>query len=284
MKRDDEMTQEGQTPRAFGASLRYEFRMQIRKRSVWIVPGLSVLLFLLIGGSLLRDLFDPAERAPEPRTAVVGLAVQIHGLLAIGFGCLLADRLVRDDRLRVAPILDATPARPAARLLGKYLGAGTATAVPILVVYFGFAGAYAIDAGAPEALGWALAAVGLVFVPGLLFVAAFALAVPLVMPAPLFRVIFVGYWLWGNVVTPDMMPTLARTLVHPLGGYPLAALLDFHGIDGEDSWAGPLPGATLNVLRPDPTPATAWLSIGLLLALAAAALAGGHALRARLAR
>jgi hypothetical protein len=274
----------GQTVHAFGASLRYEFRMQVRKRSVWIVPALTLVLFLLIGGSLLRDLFDPGEAPPEARTAVVALAVQIHALLSIGFGCLLADRLIRDDRLRVAPILDATPTAPGARLLGKYLGAGAATAVPILVAYFGFTAAYAVHADAPGAFGWAAAACGVVIVPGLLFVAAFALAAPLVMPAPLFRVIFVGYWLWGNVVTPDTMPTLARTLIHPLGGYPLAALLDFHGIDGADTWAGPVPGATLNFLRPDPTPATAWLSIGMLLVLAAAALTGGHALRARRAR
>jgi ABC-2 type transport system permease protein len=264
-----------------GASLRYEFRMQVRKRTVWIVPALTVVLFLLIGGSLLRDLFDPNERPAEARTAVVGLAVQVHVLLSIGYGCLLADRLVRDDRLRVAAVLDATPARPGARLVGKYIGAGAATAVPILVVYFGFAAAYAVDTGAPHALGWALATSAVVIVPGLLFVAAFALAVPLVMPAPLFRVMFVGYWLWGNAVAPDMMPTLARTLVHPLGGYPLDALLDFHGIDGDDTWAGPVSGATLNFLRPDSTPTTAWLSIAVLLVLAAAALAGGHAVRAR---
>jgi hypothetical protein len=267
--------------RTLTASLRYEFGMQFRKRSVWIVPALTVVLFLLIGGSLLRDLFDPAERSAEARVAVVGLAVQVHGLLSIGFGCLLADRLIRDDRLRVTPILDATPARPGARLIGKYLGAGAATAVPIVVVYFGFVAAYAIHTGAPHAFGWALAACAVVIVPGLLFVAAFALTVPLIMPAPLFRVIFVGYWLWGNVVPPDAMPTLANTLVHPLGGYPLDALLGFHGIDGDDALAGPVPGATLNFLRPDPTPATAWLSIAVLVVLAAATLAGGHALRAR---
>jgi ABC-2 type transport system permease protein len=270
-----------QTARTLGASLRYEFRMQIRKRSVWIVPALTVVLVLLIGGSLLRDLFDPSERPVEARTAVAGLAVQVHALLSIGYGCLLADRLIRDDRLRVAAILDATPARPGARLAGKYIGAGAATAVPILAVYFGLAAAYAVDTGAPHALGWALATCAVVIVPGLLFAAAFALAVPLIMPAPLFRVMFVGYWLWGNVVTPDMMPTLARTLVHPLGGYPLDALLDFHGIGGDDNWAGPVPGATLNFLRPDSTPTTAWLSIAVLLALAGAALAGGHAVRAR---
>ena len=262
-------------------SLRYEFRMQIRKRSVWIVPALTVALFLLIGGSLLRDLFDPSERSPDARITVVGLAVQVHALMAIGFGCLLADRLVRDDRLRVAPILSATPAAPGARLVGKYLGAAAATAVPIFVVYFGLATAYAVDTGSPHALGWALATSAVVIVPGLLFVAAFALTVPLIMPAPLFRVLFVGYWLWGNVVPPDAMPTLAQTLVHPLGGYPLDVLLRFHGIDGESTLAGPVPGAALNVLRPDPTPLTAWLSIAVLLVLAAAALTGGHALRTR---
>jgi ABC-2 type transport system permease protein len=270
-----------QTARTLGASVRYEFRMQVRKRSVWIVPALTVVLFLLIGGSLLRDLFDPAERPDAARTAVVGMAVQVYGLLSIGYGCLLADRLIRDDRLRVAAVLDATPSGPGARLVGKYIGAGAATAVPILAVYFGLAAAYAVDTGAPHALGWALATSAVVIVPGLLFVAAFALAAPLVMPAPLFRVMFVGYWLWGNVVPPDMMPTLARTLIHPLGGYPLDALLDFHGIEGDDTWAGPVPGATLNFLRPDSTPATAWLSIAVLLVLAAAALAGGHAVRAR---
>ncbi|GIE99632.1 hypothetical protein [Paractinoplanes rishiriensis] len=263
----------------FGASLRYEFGMQIRKRSVWIVPALTLVLFVLIGGSLLRDLFDPREAPPEAKTAVLGLALQIHALLAIGFGCLLADRMIRDDRLRVAPILDATPARPGARLLGKYLGASAATAIPVLLVYFGFATAYAVHTSRPGALGWALAATAVVIVPGLLFVAAFALVVPLTMPAPLFRVLFVGYWLWGNIVIPDMMPTLARSLIHPLGGYPLTGLFGFHGIDGEETWAGPLPGAALNFLRPEPTATTAWLSIGVLLVLAALALAGGHALR-----
>ncbi|MFI5915565.1 ABC transporter permease [Dactylosporangium sp. NPDC051541] len=263
------------------STFKYEFRMQIRKRSVWIVPALSVLLFILIGGSLLRDLFDPAERPPAARTAVIGLALQIHALLTIGYGCLLADRLVRDDRLRVAPILDATPAHPWGRLVGKYLGAAAATAIPVFVVYLGFTAAYAVNTGAPAALGWALAAIGVVMVPGLLFVAAVALAVPLTMPAPLFRVLFVGYWLWGNLAAPEMMPTLAGTLIHPLGGYPMAGLLDFHGIEGDQALAGPVPGAVFNFLRPDPTPATAWLSIGVLLAIAAATLAGGAALRAR---
>lgn len=268
----------------FVAALRYEFRMQVRKRAVWLVPALTILLFLLIGASLLRDLFDASEGQVTAKTAMVDLGLQLNALLPIGYGCLLADRLIRDDRLRVASILDATPARQGPRLLGKYLGTATATAIPIVLIYAILAVAFAVHSGAVAALGWALATFGLVIVPALLFVAAFALAVPLVMPAPLFRVLFVGYWLWGNLVEPDLMPTLSHSVIQPIGGYPINALLDNYGRDGDQVLAGPDPGALLNFLRPEPTALAGWLSIAILLALAAGALAGGRTLRAHRTR
>jgi ABC-2 type transport system permease protein len=269
----------------FVAATRYEFRMQVRKRAVWVVPGLTILALLLIGSSLLRDLFDPVEGRTVARDAIVGLGIQLNALLTIVYGCLLADRLVRDDRLRVAPILDATPASPGARLLGKYVGAAAATAVPILAVYAALAVAYAVHRSSPAALGWAPLMVLLVMVPAWLFVAAFALTVPLAMPPPLFRVLFVGYWVWGNLVPPDLMPTLAQSIVQPVGGYAINALLGFHGPAGDPATlSGPEADATLNFLRPEPTAVTGWLSIAILLALAAAALAGGQALRARRTR
>jgi ABC-2 type transport system permease protein len=265
--------------RTFVAVLRYEFRMQVRKRSVWLVPALSILLILLIGFSLLRDLFDPAEARTVAKAAMIELGIQLNAVLPIGYGCLLADRLIRDDRLRVAPVLDATPARSGPRLLGKYLGTATATAIPIVAIYAVLAVAYAVHWGQSAALGWALVTFGLVMVPGLLFVAAFALTVPLIMPAPLFRVLFVGYWIWGFLVAPAMMPTLAHSVIQPGGGYAVNALLDHYGIDGDLELAGPVPGAALNFLRPEPTAPAGWLSIAILLVLAAAVLAGGQALR-----
>jgi ABC-2 type transport system permease protein len=270
--------------RTFVAALRYEFRMQVRKRSVWLVPALMILLLLLIGFSLLRDLFDATEARTVAKAAMIQLAVQLNALLPIGYGSLLADRFIRDDRLRVAPILDATPARPGVRLLGKYVGSAAATALPIVAIYAVLAVAYTVHWGQPVAVGWALAGFGLVMVPGLLFVAAFALATPLVMPAPLFRVLFVGYWVWGNLVPAGMMPTLAGSVIQPAGGYAVNALLDHYGIDGDMVLAGPVPGAVLNFLRPEPTVLAGWLSIAILLSLAAAALAGGQILRTRRTR
>jgi hypothetical protein len=264
----------------FVAVFRYEFRMQVRKRAVWLVPGL-VLVLMMFSGSLLFDLFDPEEGLRISKDAMVGLGIQLNALLSIGYGCLLADRLVRDERLRVAPLLDATPAPQWPRLLGKYLGSATATAVPIAAIYLALAGAYSVHRSAPAALGWAALIFALVVLPGMLFVAAFALVVPLTMPPPLFRVLFVGYWIWGNLVPADLMPTLARSVIQPVGGYAVNALLKFYGSDGNTFLSGPIKGATLNFLRPEPTAVTGWLSIAILLALAAVALASGQALRIR---
>ena len=94
--------------------------------------------------------------------------------------------------------------------------------------------------------------------------------------------LFVGYWVWGNLVPPKLMPTIAQSVIQPVGGYAINTLLGFHGYSGDEATlSGPEPGAALNVLRPEATAATGWLSIAILLALAAAALAWGHALRTR---
>ena len=261
------------------ATARYELRMMLRKRSTWLTNGVIVLLLALVSFRQLGD----ALRDENVRATMASSAFLLNLLLPVGYGCLLADRLIRDARLGVAPILDATPASPAGRLVGKYLGVCAAAAAPIAVVYFGFAAAYAVTSGRPIALAWAAAAFAVVLAPAVLFVAAFALTVPLIMPAPLFRVLFVGYWFWGNAIGPTAMPTTAQSLVAPIGDYPSQELLGWKG-DGSFNPAGPVPGASLNFLRPEATPAIAWLSIGVLLAVAALVLAATQTLRARTTR
>jgi len=258
------------------AALRYEFRMQVRKRSMWIANGVAVLLLGLVSARQAGDtLHDPDARATMAATAVL-----VNLILPVIYGCFLADRLVRDDRLGVAPILDATPASPAGRLAGKYLGACAAVAIPPAIVYFGFAALYAATSGRPVALGWAAALFAVVVLPAVLFVGAFAFVVPLVIPAPLFRVLFVGYWFWGNAISPRQMPTLSNSLVTPIGSYPLQELFGYPE-PGTVELAGPVPGAMFNVLRPEATVVTAWLSVGVLLVLATLVLGAAPALRAR---
>lgn len=262
------------------AAFRYEFLMQARKRSMWIANGVIVALLGLVSARSLGDVLDD----PSARETMASTAVLVNLVLPIVYGCFLADRLVRDNRLGVAAILDATPGSAAARLAGKYLGSCAAATIPPAIVYFGFAVLYAGVSGQPVALAWAAALFATVIAPAVLFVGAFALVVPLLIPAPLFRVLFVGYWFWGNAISPSLMPTLSQSLVTPLGSYPLQELFGYPAPNDGVRIAGPAPGATLNFLRPEATAATAWLSIGVLLAIAALVLTAAPALRARTIR
>ncbi len=258
----------------FAATARYEFAMQWRKRSVWLVTGVLALLVLATGWGQLSLLLG----SDDPRVAMADAGLLLQILLPVGYGCLLADRLVRDRQLGVAELLDATPAGGLSRLAGKYAGSCAATAFPILVLFLVVAAAYGFREGDWAAAGWAFVIFVVVMLPGLAFVGAAALAFPLVMPTPLFRVLFVGYWFWGNAVSPSAMPTTAQSLLAPAGDY---GLRQFFGYETEIDRP---PGDLFNVLRPEVSAGAALLSIALLAVLAALMLTGAHAVRARSTR
>jgi hypothetical protein len=249
--------------------------MQLRKRSLWITMGALAVLTVVVSPGNVGKVFAQ----PDPGAAMVFAGQLVMLLLPVGFGVLLADRLVRDERLNVRPVLDATQAGPDARLTGKYLGACLAGGLPVIGIYLLLAVGHVVRHGDVAALGHAAAMTVLVLTPALLFVGAFAMLCPLLMPAPLFRVLFVGYWFWANLVNPAIMPTLNDTLLRPVSGYAIALLQP-----ADSDLAGPTPGAALNLLRPAATPTTAWVSLAVLLTMAAFALAGARALLARTTR
>jgi ABC-2 type transport system permease protein len=196
---------------AFGGVVRYEYRMQVRRRSVWIV---------LLGLGLLTLL---VERAPVrhivPSQATVQWALGLNTILPLAFGILLADRLPRDEHLRIHALFAGLPVSQRLRLLGKYVGASLATMTPIVLVL--------VVGMAVMLLTWqtlsivlvTLAAFLTINLPGLLFVAAFSLAVPLFMPVPVYQVLFTGYWFWGNLLSPNVfgIPTLSDSILTPIG-------------------------------------------------------------------
>jgi hypothetical protein len=259
--------------RAFAGTFRYELLMQVRKRSVWITYGVLVAALLTVSGGQLVRIVDE----PTPRAAMLLTGLLFTAVLPAAYGCLVADRLVRDRRLGVAPVLSATPAGPVARLAGKYLAVSAATALPAVLLYLVVATGYAVAHGTLAPYGWMAAITGALLLPAMRFVAAFALLCPLLMPAALFRVLFVGYWLWTNVMGPGVLPSLNGTLLCPSNGYVVQVLFGYRG-DGPAGFAGPVPGATLNWLRPAPTAGTAVLSVLVLAALTAAALVAAGAL------
>ncbi|WP_433372735.1 ABC transporter permease [Streptosporangium sp. CA-115845] len=272
------------------AAFRYEFRMQIRRPVLWIVYGLTFAVTVVTLYPAYVDLQRGSDRG-DPTTAMIVSADLLMTLLPIVYGCLLADRLVRDRRLGVVGVLDSTPTGHTIRLIGKYLGACAATAVPLALAYFGRAVVYAIVEGEPSAPGWATAVFVTTIVPALLFVGALALAGPLLMPPMLFQVLFVVYWFWGNLIPPRMMPTLADTVLSPNSQYVAYGLLGYRPAQqppdvllepGYYTYGGPtFGGAALDFLRPMASVPVAllWIGVMLVLAVFVLSLARLHAIR-----
>ena len=53
--------------------------------------------------------------------------------------------------------------------------------------------------------------------PACAFITAFSLVCPLVIPVRVYQVLFTGYWFWGNLLSPKVIPTLNGTYLTPNG-------------------------------------------------------------------
>src|SRR5438270_10993088 len=109
---------------AFVGALNYKFRMQIRRRSVWIT-------FIALG-LLVTQFHQPWYRpiTPPAVEAMIYWTQEMHSLLAIVVGILLADRVPRDRRTRIEELLATIPGALGARLGGKCIGSILAPLIP----------------------------------------------------------------------------------------------------------------------------------------------------------
>ncbi len=236
--------------------LRYEFLMQTRRPVVWLV---LVLVALLSSFPFLQGL--PTELTGLEVAA--GVTHFMNTFMPIAFGILLSDRLPRERRLNTNELLASFPSSAGTRLWGKFLGAAAATALPLSALYLIVAGILAIQRGDASILAFELPLLILTVLPGLIFVGTFSLLCTEMLPVPLYAVLFIGYWFWGNVVSPRRIPTPACTPLTPIGGFAE------HGILGT-------PGGLCSGLIPPITPAQGWLSIALLIGVAAIAMLAGQ--------
>jgi ABC-2 type transport system permease protein len=175
--------------RVMAGALRYEFWMQVRRWSVWVTMLLVSSLTFLAGANEWQDFVS----RPGKEVAILW-ALHANFLLPVGFGVILSDRLVRDQRTNVEAVLNALPGSGLARLWGKFLGTTLATTLPLLLVYLGGLGYIFSQAHDPHVLWWALPAFAAINLPGLLCVGACSLALPVVLGVPLYQVLFVGYY------------------------------------------------------------------------------------------
>lgn len=199
-------------------ALRYEWRMQVRRTSLWVTFGGFAIGALPFKGGL-PDLLARHTTA-TPLTLLCQWSVLVNFLCLIPVAIFMTDRSVRDQRTRMTDLLATTAGSPGARLIGKYLGALSAALVPVGLYYALGVAALCLHAPVATVIPLAVLTWMTLIVPGALFVAAFSLALPLIIWGPLYQALFIGYWLWGNAFPPYPhfpIPTLSGTVLTPVG-------------------------------------------------------------------
>ena len=219
-----------------GGVLRYEFLMQFRRRSVWLV-----LVFVSVLGFGLWVSLVSAHPVSSPRSVslpqttahdlVLYLAQFSAWFLPLGAGLVLADRLARDKKLQVSELLDTFPGSLGARLLGKYLGSTLATLAPMVLIYLSGVGYVLARFHSPQSLLLAFEAFAAILLPGTLFAAGLSVALPAFLKVPLYQILFVGYWFWANLMSPRFkIPTLVGTMLNATGPWAQEAFFHFQWV------------------------------------------------------
>lgn len=214
-----------QFPVLLGA-IKYEFKMQLSRRSLWIV---FIAFAALYFRNFLTDILHP-ELSGIISLPLTALTIQgmflTNVLLPIPFGIFLADRLPRDGRTRVDELFMSMPGALSTRILGKYFGSVLATLVPMSITYAILTGFLLYYTHNIAALPLVLISFVVMVLPGLLFIAAFSIACPAILWVPLYQVLFIGYWFWGNDFSPaNGIPTLSATMLTPIGSYTSTGIL-----------------------------------------------------------
>jgi hypothetical protein len=204
------------TIKQFIGILRYEYKMSTRRPGLWIA---FIFLYLFYGITLFSPSSDPLviPTGDEMWRLTGQLAFMFNLFMPVIAGIIAADRVVRDRRLGVDELLDSTPLKRWTYILGKYTGVTLSVLTPVFAFY-AFILIVMLATGFPVQFGLiALLGFLAIIVPAYLFVVAFSLTCPVVIPLRVYQVLFTGYWFWGNYLNPEAFPSLSNTHLVPSG-------------------------------------------------------------------
>ena len=222
--------------------MRYEFKMQARRRSLWIVfAAIALIMLAAMPGPLINS--GQNFQGMTLLQQVASVTLDISWLPMIGIGIFLADRFPRDKSSRVDELFEATVGTLKTRLAGKYLGCMLATLLPAFLAYSFDIILLAYIKRTLLVLPLSLLTYSAIVVPGTCFITAFTLACTSFMWVPLYQFLFIGYWFWGNMFGPGAgLPTLSTTILTPRGSYIGAGLFGISPLKGGTQDATPLLG------------------------------------------
>ncbi len=247
----------------FMGLVQHEFSMSIRRKSLWIgnglVAGLFIISLLTQGPDEGRNYFAGNASTWQEAGDMVYMFNMLIPLVA---GILASDRLKRDYQIGIRELQISSPITDGVYLSAKYAGVLLSTFLPLVLSVLGLA-AYGVVCGLPpvELLSGLLAGFVTISIPTFLFVVAFSLVCPLVIPVRIYQILFTGYWFWGNFLSDKVFPTISGTLLNASGIYALQGF--FVGTLSRS-------GKTLH------TPVEACMNIAVLVLCAAFAMAAGR--------
>lgn len=209
----------------------YEYFMSIRRWGIWIIFGLvfGVYFFTLVAGpSGMANLQDDAGLWLYIAQMTYKFNILLPAVAAIAH----ADRLVRDLKIGTIELLQSAPLDRRAYILGKYLGSLCSALTPALIAIF-ILDLHSVWMGASwKVFPISLLVFLLVAVPTYVFVIAFSLALPAIMPARVYQILFVGYWMWGNYLNPKDYPTINGTFLTASGRFVIEGFLRMPAFNG----------------------------------------------------
>lgn len=199
--------------------IRYEFKMQARRRLLWIVfAGIALIMVAIMSGNLSnsREHLEGMTLLQQ----VASVTVDIDWLPLIAIGIFLADRFPRERNNRVDELFESMPGTLNTRLAGKYLGCLLGTLLPAFLAYCLDISLLAFFKHSLLVLPLSLITYTIIVMPGVCFITAFTLACTALMWVPLYQFLFIGYWFWGNMLGPRIgLPTLSTTILTPSGSF-----------------------------------------------------------------
>lgn len=221
--------------------IRYEFKMQARRRAMWLVFAAITLIMLAVLPSYWSDAGQNFQGMGLLQQVAL-VTWDLCWLPVIGIGIFLADRFPRDRSCRVDELLESTVGTLNTRLAGKYLGCLLGTTFPAFLSYSFLMGVLALLDRSLLVLPLALVTYLTVIVPGICFITAFTLICTSLIWVPLYQFLFIGYWFWGNMLGPRVgLPTLSTTILTPRGSFIAAGLFGLPPVNGVPV-ASPLAG------------------------------------------
>ncbi|WP_435110328.1 hypothetical protein [Nocardiopsis synnemataformans] len=232
--------------RGIAAVVRYEARMAVRARGVWIGMVPVSLLGLVIAHA-------PLTGQESARLNAGAMAEALTLLVPVGVAVVLADRLRRGGATGLDELLDTTPLNGTVRTTGVLGGALAVALLPVLALVAALGAVITVRTGDAMALAWAALGFLLVVLPACVWMTALASLLGLVLPVTLARFLVVPLWFWAVSWNYTLLwvPTPVGTVLVPGGEYPAQAWFGTTPVwagHGQAEWLSPAPDGAVTGL------------------------------------